>query len=257
MYCTNCGEKLKENANYCTNCGKIVDNKVNYDRTISSEQQTQNNIQTASLIIGIVSIFSVFIFNVFVIPLAVMGLILGLRSKKKINVSVILNIMAIILAIVIFVIFVFLIINVDDYIEDDSGSSSREPYIQERESNSSVIGKWYLYDNNQIYEDNYFLFNMNNTYTWVYENESYIGNYTIEYGITQRDGSRKYSDNQGYSYYNVVLIPISLRDSSGNIQNSNLEKTEFVIGVNGNNMKAINTLTNDSFTLQKEILEMY
>lgn len=27
-YCTNCGNKLKENSNYCTNCGKPTKNEL-------------------------------------------------------------------------------------------------------------------------------------------------------------------------------------------------------------------------------------
>ena len=64
MYCTKCGKKLKEDANYCTNCGQSVNRNINTNNNTSTNTiNSKPNFLTISLILGIISIFSIIIFN--------------------------------------------------------------------------------------------------------------------------------------------------------------------------------------------------
>ena len=38
-YCTNCGNKLKENSNYCTNCGKPTKNELEKIKVKKQEEK--------------------------------------------------------------------------------------------------------------------------------------------------------------------------------------------------------------------------
>ena len=261
MYCTKCGKKLKEDANYCTNCGQSVNRNINTNNNTSTNTiNSKPNFLTISLILGIISIFSIIIFNIFTIPIAITGLIFGLKSSKKLNPGVILNAIAIIITIILITFLVLLIVNIPNYIEEENDNIITNPYTDDIEGNDinyQLLGKWYLYEDGNIYQENYFLFNKDNTYTWAWEDNSYIGSYYVEYGITNPDGTKQYQDSSGYTYYNVTLVPSSIRNSEGIVENSNLIAQVFQIAIKDEDMKVTTQSSNDTFNLKKEILEVY
>ena len=115
MYCKNCGNELKENEAFCGMCGT----KVAIDDTSDISQNSNLNINNQnfnrknnkrknniSFVIGIVSLILVFIFQIFTIPLSVIGIVLGilaLKENKKNKIGLILNIISLILAIPLFI----------------------------------------------------------------------------------------------------------------------------------------------------------
>lgn len=76
MYCTKCGNKVSNTQSYCTNCG----NKLNCDKI---KQNKQDDLMISSLIIGILSIIGTITCSIFILPLAIFGLVLGLKSAKS------------------------------------------------------------------------------------------------------------------------------------------------------------------------------
>ena len=261
MYCTHCGKKINENTNFCTQCGQKIEKKTsNYNIDTSLDKnKKEKNLEVISLIIGIISILGSFIFNIFVIPVAVTGIILGLQANKKLNIGVILNIIAIILTIVIIFIFVFLFINFIDSKEykSDIYNAIKPDYEIQENIQDEIEGKWYLYENGSLNNNYYISFDDDNTYTLADEDKVYVGSYSIEYGIEQANGGKKYIDSDGYIYYYVVLTPSYLKGNDGNIDRYNLSKTELAIAVKNDDMKVTNIETNGSINLKKETLEIY
>lgn len=255
MYCTNCGKKLREKANYCTNCGKKVNANNNKSTNIINHK---TNFKLISLILGIISILSILVFNIFAIPIAIAGIIFGLKSSKKINLGIILNIIALVLSIILITLFALFIINIPSYLEEKSSNIVTQPYQDnDKELNTitDLLGKWYLYENGIIYDDNYCDFDKSGTYKCSWEGNYYNGNYKIEYEITSQD-RKKYEAN-GYTYYTLTLIPTSIRNSEGVVENSNLIARVFTVAIKNEDMQVTSYSTNSVFNLKKEILEVY
>lgn len=122
MNCKYCGTQNNDGAIFCNNCGqKLVEdvnssviqtevNTMNVGTNVSNVVQPKkkgNGLAVASIIIGVLSIILSFFLNVIVIPLAIVGLVLGIVSKTKGAkvVGILLNILAIILPIIIIVFF--------------------------------------------------------------------------------------------------------------------------------------------------------
>ncbi len=142
MICKNCGFPLKSDDQFCPNCGnkvasatdiiEITDEVENNNEVTSSipeeahvEEEKdavvkEKNVQVnpskddtekvedwksiTSFIIGILSIIFAFAVNIFVLPLAIFGLIIGILSKQKGAfkiIGIILNILAIISSIIV------------------------------------------------------------------------------------------------------------------------------------------------------------
>ena len=58
MYCSNCGNKVDDNAYVCVNCGVILKKRTNNIRNI--KEKNNNVIVVFSLIFGIISVISSF-----------------------------------------------------------------------------------------------------------------------------------------------------------------------------------------------------
>lgn len=111
MYCKNCGNANTTEDKFCKNCGTSVENNINNQPTMVN---TNNKWEKPSKVIGIISVIAVFLFQILIIPLAIVGLVLGLKTKKitnKINPGIILNLIAIIIAIPIFMIYDHVLLN--------------------------------------------------------------------------------------------------------------------------------------------------
>ena len=100
MFCTKCGDRLKSDAKFCTKCGAKI------------EQNKTNGYAIVSLVIGFISLFLCFTISVFVIPLAIIGLIFGLACKEKCSekkAGIIMNVISIIIPIVILIVIILLL----------------------------------------------------------------------------------------------------------------------------------------------------
>ena len=169
MYCTKCGNKVSNTQSYCTNCG----NKLNCDKI---KQNKQDDLMISSLIIGILSIIGTITCSIFILPLAIFGLVLGLKSAKKLNMGVILNLIAIVLTIIFFVVWIvsaYKNLEMKLAIPEQKHSSQ-----QQYDFNEAIEGTWYLDKNNKISRDYYISFDKNNTFVWNQESgKKYKGTY--------------------------------------------------------------------------------
>ncbi len=96
MFCRNCGKKLESDAKFCDECGtKVINEEVKKKTKKESSEKETTNISvsevpisrskgTASLVLGILSLFIGIIF----IPIPIVGLILGIIQKKKDGVAI-------------------------------------------------------------------------------------------------------------------------------------------------------------------------
>ena len=110
MHCTNCGANLTNTDKFCKACGYSVNgnysnNNYNYNNNYNNNPQNgpkKEPLAVASLIIGIISLTLAIFFNFTILPLAFLGLILGIVNKatkgKKIA-GIVLNIFAIVVVI--------------------------------------------------------------------------------------------------------------------------------------------------------------
>jgi hypothetical protein len=90
MKCKYCGKDLKETENFCGGCGAKVEREEvnqNVDTTTTNTQQVNvpksEPLGTASMVIGIISLVLTFLVSIIILPLAIVGLILGIVNKSK------------------------------------------------------------------------------------------------------------------------------------------------------------------------------
>ena len=139
MYCSNCGKELDSDAKFCTECGKMIPTQKSSKESTTKETVKEENIQTttvtnipesnskavASLVLGIISIF----IGVLIVPLPIVGLILGILQKKKGGLAIagiILNSLALFIAVISWLIIIFAISSKDyDY---DNGYYYNDTY---------------------------------------------------------------------------------------------------------------------------------
>ena len=134
--CKYCGKEIDKTDDYCPKCGKNQLEKIVNNNKINKE-----GLGTASMVIGIISLIFSFLISVFIFPLALVGLILGIVNKaqngKKVS-GIILNGIAMIVSVLVFIaLIVLLVIAVDDY---DSEGHSRHHMSEIKQE--EVLGKW-------------------------------------------------------------------------------------------------------------------
>lgn len=130
-YCENCGQELTNEDIYCPKCGKNL-KKV-------SRRPKKEGLGTAAMVIGIISLVFSFIINVFIFPLALVGLILGIVNKaqkgKKVS-GIVLNSIAMIVSILVFIAWIVLLIVIAEE-KNDYSKNLPNRVIQEE-----IIGTW-------------------------------------------------------------------------------------------------------------------
>lgn len=103
-YCSNCGNKIQTGDVFCSKCGLRI-NQQNIPSNMNDLQKNNHDgFKIASLVLGIITIVGSIIFNFLIIPLAIIGLILGIiysAKAKKFCAGIILNILGIVIPIVI------------------------------------------------------------------------------------------------------------------------------------------------------------
>ena len=128
MICKYCGKEALQNEKFCKNCGgelekvesqpkveemnfnnspiEMKNDNSNNNSTNNPEKKSKGNgLKIASLVLGIISLVF-FVFNIFLLPLELTGLILAIvyiAKNKKFCAGLVLNIIAIIISIVVFV----------------------------------------------------------------------------------------------------------------------------------------------------------
>lgn len=226
MNCKNCGNPLKENQNFCSACGS----KVEVKPTITDQPQTieqtpqptqevvattqttptvntpvSEGLGTASLVLGIISLVLTFVISFFILPVAIIGLVLGIINKRKKGkkiAGIILNAIAIVINVGIILFTVVLVglfstsLNSDkgkDYLNDlytELDYSTNENFIAGKYNCSNVDGNSSEYVVTlHLNEDKTFFYGpYGNT-----ENNYAKGNYTFEdENKTNASGKYKY-----------------------------------------------------------------
>lgn len=141
MHCRRCGRVLKGNERYCSECGEAVSSINKPDGRASN-----------SLVIGIISLL-LSGFNIFILPLAIIGLISGIRHKGKSStktIGIVLNTISIVIIIIecLLLVFVYRVVVsnnngesfIDKYVDKYIDSASVKDYV-------SVINDWKKYSN--------------------------------------------------------------------------------------------------------------
>ena len=117
MQCSNCQNKLKGSEKFCPECGTKVNKEIIYPTDTSTE-----NIRSASILLGIMSIVGVclFIFAPVSLILSIIGLVFALKSNKHVKNTpgIILNGIALLLSFVITTVIAFFIGICIDMIDD-------------------------------------------------------------------------------------------------------------------------------------------
>lgn len=187
-FCEHCGEKIGKDEKFCSKCGKkVTDGKVVENKN-KSTGSNKESLGTASLVIGIISLVLSFIINLFVLPLALVGLILGIVNKakngKKIS-GIILNVVAMLLSVIVFVVLIVIlgISAVNSPNVEDFGHKIQDE-LNKTITVSEVQGTW----NCRNYGSNNYVIRLdvNNNYTFKYGlydsfNENYVtGTYELD-----------------------------------------------------------------------------
>ena len=199
MFCVKCGKEVKDGTKFCTNCGAEIeaakDDKFTYSQNQSiattsnptpvvpesAKSETGDGKATASVVLGIVSI--VFAFGIGFIT-AIVGLILGICSKKsgKKTAGIILNAIALGLSIIVPIIILNLFGSLLFWTVPTTNTTTTTPSIvtpgTNNNTNSTVkkgkvaAGSTFTFD---IYE-----MTLGNTYEIVKVEDSSSLNYGIE-----------------------------------------------------------------------------
>ena len=236
VYCSNCGNKLKEKDSYCTNCGAKIKKEYQEPRKDAMETQskvTKNNNGNTSLVLGVIS-FLIFWIPYLSIPLAIISIILGKKYKKETGlkatgsilgmISLILSIIEIILIVVCMLFFIDYTNNHKDWEEsiEESIIEKYRDYWDETEDSFDIKGySWIGEDSSILY------LNKDNSYTWyqsdaIHDDNFYTGNYEVytgidainyitnnlkEYGITEEEQKSLFKNSQYElnDYYLLIL----------------------------------------------------
>ena len=222
MYCSKCGKKLEKGV--CPNCKNSV------------EIKRDESLGIVSLVIGIISLMLSILINILVLPLAVMGLILGIINRvttgKRIS-GIVLNAISIVLSFVIFVGIIFLVATSDktyDFLNklyNELKYSTENNYVSGNYScknfdGSSDMGEYIV--TMKLNKDGSFL--------WAKygdEENNYVkGNYTFK-------DLEKTNNSGDYKYFDVDLDGEEFV-SEGTVQGEEY-KSSYEFGITGKNTK--------------------
>ena len=215
MYCSRCGNYVNKPSKFCSRCGSLLSNEYSNNSNIKVKSQ----VSSASVAVGALSLTLVFIFQVFTIPLSVIGIILGVIgfTKTKSKTGLILNSVSFFLAVPLLLIYVFVFNPAND-----------------------VIGTWNCKNfNNGYYEElDYvvtFKLNRDNSFSWSKysdeENNHVYGDYELE-KLNKTNGAGT------AQYYSIILNGDEFVED-GNFQDEKY-RSEYEMGLNKeNNSEAV------------------
>lgn len=258
MYCKECGNKINKNNVYCGKCGT----KIMKEQRVVNEKRNDSNINSNLLIvISLISLFGALLFGIFILPLAIFGIIMSINKKD--TPCLIINVITCFVGIVIFI-FMFSLVfrliynvghKVDDGVKDyyDEFKENYKEDYKDKYHNSSkdvdITGTWYLYSNNRMDDSTYYKFNSDNTFMYYVDNDIYIGTYTIDKNsIVEDEDSEKYK---------LELDVITLIKSDKTVVDSGLSNFSYSISIDKETINALNLLDNTSFVLKKDVEVVY
>lgn len=225
MFCTKCGRVVDNNAKFCINCGN---NLVNIENVNNLESTKKNGLATASMIIGIISLIFSFILNIFIFPLAIIGLILGIVNKNKCGqkiAGIVLNIVSMIISIIVLITFIFIIFIFEHHWEENFAPTPVSGSWNCKSFGGSGVGDNYIVS---LYLDN------SNYFSWNKYNDEYNNHV---YGYYTYTDLEKTNNSGEYKYYNLKLDGYEFV-SDGELQDEDYV-AEYEIGINDEQGEAI------------------
>lgn len=217
MFCPKCGSQNDEGVKFCSKCGaSMTDGKTATQKT---ETKKKEGLGTASLVLGIIALvfsFSCIIFvPIFVVlPLAIIGLILGIVNKAKKGkkvAGIILNSFALVISIIMCFIFFAIVGATIDEASTEGSDLNRflnQLYneIDRESSDNYVAGKYNCKSFSGSGESSEYIvrFELNKDLTFLWgkygdTSRNYVnGTYTFT-DLEKTNASRE------YKYYNVKL----------------------------------------------------
>lgn len=182
MICKKCGANNNETTKFCTQCGSPLE----------SSKEKKSALGTVSLVIGVIAVILSFILNVFMIPLAITGIVVGAcckeKTKKKV-VGIILNSVSIFISLVmVFIILVVLGIYSTSKLMEESRDALADQYL---------LGTWDCksYNGEEPGEDFIVTMKLNSDQSFVWnkyqdeENNHVYGTFTYEEEPEKSKGS--------------------------------------------------------------------
>ena len=248
MYCSNCGTKIEEGNTFCTNCGQNIDGTPPQEPIQNNNPQTGNNpsqnspvqgTAVASLIIGVIAVTLSFIISLFVLPLSIMGFVLGISCKQKSGAKtagIILNSVSVLIGIIVLIIYVLFVASGGLF----SGNENESP----------IVGQWDCksYSATNMSDDYILSFELNNDLTFKWSDYNNSNNQVS--GTYTHEKIEKENDNS-YEYYNIKLT--STKYVINGEPSTEVYKSEYEIGVDPSSKVAIfmNANTNKMYYCTK------
>ena len=201
----------------------------------------KEGLATTSLIIGIISIVLSFFLGVIVIPIIIIGVVIGIvnvvTGGKK-YAGIILNSIAFIFNIIwSFVLLFFAIFILAINVNKDSIDKFVE-FVNEKSNNTSILGDWDCYLNS---DDNYIVyvtFNSNNGFKWSKFNE-------LDYNYVK--GKYSYIDDKLNLEGTEFVVDGVLQDS--------LYISEYNVSFNDKELILYNSKTHNKYYCEKSIID--
>lgn len=235
MFCTKCGKKLDDKDSFCTNCGQSrdINNNVNTMQANNIQKKdSPSGVVIAALIIGIISIVLSFLIGPLVIPLSIVGLLLGIINKDKGAVkitSIILNCISAVIGIFILIFFgSFLLMSL----------FALNKVTDELDNDIPVSGFWDCksFDGETPSDDYILTFDLDNDYDFIVYKYDDIDNNYASGKYTYKD-LHKTSQTGDLKYYSIKLKSEELVENG--IDNPKQFSSEFEIGINEENDEAV------------------
>lgn len=202
MNCKNCGAEIAANSKFCTKCGVMINDnyeQINYNENIKKKE----TLGTISLVLGIISLLLAFLLNIFILPLAIIGLVLGIinKVKKGKNITgIILNSISIFIAIImaIIVIFVFKSKTFSEFF------SSLYNELDYKNSSNYVAGRYDCTGVDDNVDEYLISLHLNEDNTFIY---GPYGELTSNYitGTYTYEDEKKTNKSGQYKYFKVYL----------------------------------------------------
>ena len=214
---------MNQNNNHLPNINNNVNpNNFNNANQVEKEKKKRNGI--ISIVIGAISILLAFKLSFFVIPLAIVGIVIGAKAKKSGIVGIILNIISILITLAILIIAVFIV--------------ARFNYIGTYECGSynSLMTK------ETVDYDIEFQLNVNNTFIMKYDDENMInGKYKMEEIRNEKD----------YIIYDLVLDTTDRTIEGKSLSQTYTTKYSLGIRTDGD-VELLNTVTYSRYACRRK-----
>lgn len=219
MFCNKCGSKVEGNAKFCNNCGNSL--QINVVNQNINKSEEKNGLAVASLVIGIISTILSFFLNIFIFPVAITGLILGIVNKNKCGsktAGIILNSLSMVIAIIILTAAILIVGSLNELLEEGFNTND-------------VSGVWNCKSFDGAGESDEYIVTMklNNDYSFVWNKYGdEINNHVYGTYIYEDEEKTNYSGD--YKYYMIDLIGEEYVNE-GVLQEQEY-KSQYEIGIN-------------------------